>query len=474
MDKSQRYVVRALFALIIILSSWCAINALAGSNISVNIALIFLTFATLLPLYIHAKRSGFNMFEPIYAYILIFSVFYLFTSVYIYNREEQYHTSILVDIYNDSTNLPVIYVLSFSILLFHLGYNVVTKRIRFDSESFNIEIPQSINVRTIVTFFYIVSVVFRIYGYSVGKMGSLTTTEGFNFPGVSLVYFITNIWYIYFAYFAISYIKNKNDRIFFVFILLFEILIVLISGDRRYIVQIVLMILAVYYYVYKRIPWKLFGILSLFFVFIYLPITTFYGYYLTSGMKGADDYAALISFTFSSLSQMDFDNILSDFMFNPIAESLFALPTLIFPYSQYDLRGIHWGPVGIISLLNNIVPSGILGRINTRQYYESYASDALPYSVEYSPLTFQFSNEVILSFGLVWLPVAFLTLGFLMGLIYKRLFFKDSVSKWMYIGLFFGITYSTNFGLLTTELLTPLRLLLYYLIWDFLFHRKNA
>lgn len=472
LDKSQKYVSSGLFALIIVLCSCCFVNILIGNQTNVNVALACLTVSTLYPTYRRARGSNFNLFEPVYAYIIIFSVFYLFSSIYIYNREELYATSMRVDIYDESTNLPVIYVLSVSMLLFHLGYSFATKKQLFDITSLEMNLPKSRKLGNMVSILYFISIAFRFYGYSVGKMGSLTTTGGFNFPGASLVYFVTNIWYMYFAYFAIKYLKeNKGKRVFY-FLLLFETLIVLISGDRRYIIQIVLILLSVFYYVHKTIPWKLCGILAAVFVFVYLPVTTFYGYYLTAGMSSSSEYLNLISFTFTSLSTMQFDDLVSDFILNPIAESLFVLPTLILPYSTYDLHGIHWGPIGIMNLLNNIIPSGFIGRFDTRQYYELYASDALSYSVEYSPLTFQFGNEVILSFGLFWLPMSFFILGFLIGLVYKRLFFRDDTSKWIYIGLFFGITYSTNFGLLTTELLTPIRILLYFLIIDYFFNRR--
>lgn len=468
---------RLIYILLLVSGLGCV---LFGSKqlITINIALVVFITSVFVPLIVYTNNKRFDPFEPIYIFSLFFVSLYGISSLYVYNRKEIFSSSMTADIYRVNEVVPIIYVLAFSYLVFYAIYRIRMSKLRETNNNFiSASYPKS--QRTVIFLLYAISIIFRIYGYSTGKLGSLVQDRGFSFPGASILLFISNIWFVYFSYYTVRFFQKNIQLWTWLSLVIIEGSIVLISGDRRYVLLILFIILAAYYYKYKNLPWRILSIGGLFLFFIYLPFTTLYGYLLGAEAMTSTklDFSSLIAAVLSQIQSMSIDEVVADFILNPIAESMFLLPTCQIAYTSFDIVGIHWGGVGIMNLINSVVPSFLIPRTDVRPYIQLFTDDALSYHTDYSPLTFQMPTEGIVCFGLYSLPVIYLLIGIVLSGVYKLLFIKHNYyfSKIIYISLIFWLTYCFQFGLLTTEFTTPFRVLIYYLLiyYCFGFNKKR-
>lgn len=468
MERNRRIFGRITLVLYVITSVILAWNLVYGaSNVtSINLALLLLTNTTFIPLLIKIRsKDKFEIYEPIYGYIYIFFIIYLFSSVIAYNTSIIDFSRKTLNIYDSRQMCSIIISLSVSILLFHLGYylNSITGKRKIKIEK---SIKNDIfNYNNIILPLYFISIAFRIYGYSSGKLGSLVaiSDSSINIPFATVFFFISNIWFVYFAYYSACHFLYKKYSTIFYFAILFETIIVLVSGDRRYIIEVFLIAFAFYYERNKYISWKKIGILFSIFVFIVWPIVTLYGFMLET-TNNFDSAFGQFGSVIDILQTLSFSDIFDNYILSSIVNSMFFLPDCQTAYVFFDEAGVNWGPVGLLNLLNNLVPSSFISRIDVRQYYDIFAVYSLGRSVDYSWLTFMATSEAIICYGLYFMPVAFFIRGIVSSSIYKKLYYEGSFSKVFYYSLFFSLIYSFHCGLLTSELVTPLRVYIYYRI----------
>ena len=170
---------------------------------------------------------------------------------------------------------------------------------------------------------------------------------------------------------------------------------------------------------------------------------------------------------------MDLVSIFRDFIFFPIIESFNAFAQSCIAYSQFSLNGENWGFVGVQNYFIEMVPSFFMEnrRVFAREYYSRFAEVALAYDTEYSPLTFHFPTELILSFGLQGLSFGMFFLGFLMKMLYNYLNKRTSplILRLFYLGFISTFSFGFNFGFLTTDVVTPLRFLSYLMFILFIY-----
>lgn len=454
-------------------------NLIMGKHEVFNVALFFLGCCIFIPLLIKVKKRNFFLFDVSILIPLWFGLIYYFTSIPIYSVDipSDYFNSILFNPLNKD-NVVVIYTLSIGILLFYLGYGLVNKIILNNGFKIN----RTINVQSFLRFkkfflvLYLFSIVFRFYGYTAGFMGSLTISGNVKLPSIPFIsafFFLSNSWVVYFFFFSsLSHLSKNNRNIFFAF-LLFELLFMLISGDRRNLIILFFTYFVSFYMIHKYIPIIKIIKYGLPFVVVVLPIITVFGYMLPT----VDNYQmttvlGLLDAVFDRLGGLSYTEITDDFLINPIIESFGYLSNVGIAYSQFTLNGIEWGAVGVENLLSKLIPSVIYpSSFNERVYYEMFASKAISYNLDYSFLTFTAQTEQMLSYGLVGV------LGgmFLQGVVSCTLFkVFNSINtpvilRVVYLGLLFKLTIGFTSGLLVSDLVTGFRILFYSCVLFFFY-----
>jgi hypothetical protein len=203
-------------------------------------------------------------------------------------------------------------------------------------------------------------------------------------------------------------------------------------------------------------------------LFILFPIVTIFGYSLNNyGAIKIDEFSILISDTFLFFSSLSITEILEKYIYFPILE-LNMFSTLSIAYTEFALKDIQWGLVGIEHLLSDLMPSFLFDReFSPRYYYQIYADQALRYHVDYSFLTFTFQQEMILGFGLHAVLIGMFFQGILINLIFYKFNNYNSpvFFRIIYIGLFYRFSFGFNSGLLTSDMTTPLRVIIYACIF---------
>ncbi len=428
-----------------------------------NLSLLYLNCCTLLPLMYKIKRPYFNLFEPIYIYSYLFFFFYVLSSVVVYNSEQKLESSLVVNIYEYSTVIKLNLFLGISILLFYCGYFFITRNVKFDIHLFDVE--PKVKADRILFCLYLFSILFRLYGYISGNLGSLAGLQdrGFKFPGASICLFIANIWFVYFSYFTVRFFfGGEHKQMWFVFAL-FEFLIVVIGGDRRYIIEIALIIISVYYFKKKVLPWRKISVGVLAFLFIFVPITSIYGYYLDTINGSLSESLNLLLIVLDSISNMSISEIIDEYVLFPLfSQSLFLMPVCQTAYEFFEQRNIHWGPVPLQVMANQVLPSFLFERMDVREYINAFGFIAKTYVQEYSSMTFVVPQEIIVCYGLRIMPLLYVVYGLVVGWIYKSLVTGRGFSKVLYIANLYCLGYCFHAGFFTTELTTPLRVLCYY------------
>jgi hypothetical protein len=248
-DKSQVILCNTIRVLLITVSIILLFPIIGEINTQFNIALFFLNFCIFLPLLIKAKKENFYLFEPIYLFAFFFAFSFLLTTIPLYNANfMEKNSSLYFDPLNPG-NIIVLYSLSAGILCFYIGYfciEVLYKKKSFQKHN-NISLYKIEKFIKIFCILYTISISFRLYGYYRGFLGSLSAASNIDvsLPLKSIWYFISNMWPIYYGYFALLSFKNtKKTTYLFLFILGMELFFMLISGDRRNI----LILIATYFF----------------------------------------------------------------------------------------------------------------------------------------------------------------------------------------------------------------------------------
>jgi len=476
-SKSFYKVVLTIF---IICNFFLIKNIINGLHEKFNIAIIVFGFSIFIPLFINIRKKNFFLFEPKNIIPLWFSGMYYISSIPIYSVKyprEFFRTLLFNPL--DKDNITIFYILSLGILLFYIGYGLVSillsKRRKIN---YSISLTEIIKYKTTIFRIYLFSVSFRVFGYLSGFMGSLSASNGANnnlpnIPFISVFFFIANSWVIYFFYYASISFSSKKNRNIFLFFLFFEFIFMLLSGHRRYLVVILFLYALAFYIVNNYLPiGKTLKYVIPFLIFVF-PFITIYGYLLpTLDNYGFISLLDLLSSTLSRLTSISFLDILNDYLLGPILESFNYFSNVGIAYTEFTQKGIAWGAVGPENLLNKLIPSFIYpSSFDERVYYQIFSETAMSYRVDYSNLTFTAQSEQMLSFGITGVLFGM----FLQGVVSSFLFrIFNSVKtpfflRLVYLGLLFKFSINFCSGLLVSDLVLAFRLLFYAIIVYFFY-----
>jgi hypothetical protein len=442
------------------------------------IALFVLTSVTFIPLLLLIARRNFNLFEPIYIYIHFFAIFYIYSTYYILNNDDvavKLFQSVKFEV-SDPSTVTVIYLLAISIIFLYIGYILSnflhrSKIFSFLDKNKMYLYEKYFNISIIL---YIVIVLFRFYGYGAGFLGSTANESGIdvsNIPMISLFYFLSNNWYIFFTYFCIlSFSSSKYYKIF-ITVFLLEFLFSMMSGNRRYIIVMAFSYLAVYWYVNHMFPWKKIIIPSVFILFVFLPISTIYGYYLANNIGTSLTMIDSLGYLLDAGSYFfntDDKSLMFNYIFFPIVQSFNLLSNVTIAYTEFYLNDLALGPIGIKSFLGQLVPTFLNPDKHdySRQFLQLYGDNAYIKSREHSTLSISFATEMIISYGIIGIFIGHFIIGFLMNLFYKYLnnIHTPIFFQIFYISNLFFFSYGLNGNWLGGDMVLTYRLLVYFVV----------
>ncbi len=477
-DKSQKILFYATLFIYLFLTFRIAYSLLTTSIYSDILRVLFILMSfTLIPLLFLISRKNFNLFEPVYLYVYFFALGYIFTTYYIINdvNLDVFH-SLNYEI-TDSSTVIVMYILTIGISCFYIGYllsDMLHKNKKFTFLNLNKVDPYTKHFK-VIAFLYSITLLFRVYGYATGFLGSTAASSDVqlpNIPMISVFYFLSNNWYLFFAYFALlSFLSKKYLKIFLI-VSLFEFSFTLLSGNRRDIVVMAMVYLAAYWYVNRVFPWKKIIIPAIIILFVFLPISTVYGYYLANNLHtnlSVGDTISYLSNGFAYfISSTDKKSIL-DFVIFPIVQSYNLLSNTCIAYTQFYMHHIEFGPIGIHSFLGSLLPSFLNPdkQAYARHFFNLYGQVALNYKVDYSNLTITFPTEMIMSYGISGVYIGMFVMGYFMNLFYKYLNAKNTplFFRIFYIGNIAFFSYGLNGNWLGGDMMLTYRLLIYCVLF---------
>lgn len=471
--KTRKSFSKLLLTIFIICNFFLIKNIINGLHLKFNIALTVLGLSIFLPLFINLRKKNFFLFDPKNIIALMFSAMYYFSSIPVYSAKDprSFFISILFDPLNQD-NITVFYIMSLGIIFFYIGYDlvsIITSKTR--SINYTIVPAEFISLKNKFLILYLFSISFRAYGYLSGFMGSLSATGSNNLPNIpfiSVFFFISNFWVIYYFYFsAISFVSKKNKNIF-LFFLLFELFFMLISGDRRNILILVFTYSLAFYLVNNYLPLRKIIRYSILFLIFVFPLLTVYGFLLSRiDNFSISNLIEILKSSFTTLNNIAYLDIFNDYLLNPIIQSFNYFSNVGIAYTEFSQNGITWGAVGIENLLDKLIPSSIYSTsFDERIYYQLFSERALSYKVNYSHLTFTAQTEQMLSFGITGVLLGM----FLQGVVCSYLFrIYNSITtprilRLVYLGLLFKFTVNFCSGLLVADLVQGIRLFIYVII----------
>lgn len=447
-------------------------------NIKFNYALIILLFSIFVPLLLLIKRRNFDMFEPIYLFGYFFSLLYLFTSIYIYNYSSTtLFTSLRFDPLDD-VNFYLILYLSFSIIMLYLGY-YISSRIHKNRKTGRLNSTKLTSFNKYMFPLYILSISFRIYGYVEGFMGSTVGQTNVTLPSIpfiSILIFISNIWFIYFGFYSLlSFSSKKYMRLFLLFLII-EIFFVVISGNRRDILKILIIYLASMWYTKGVFPWKKLAKWGAVVLIVFLPITTIYGYLLSYNIGknlNLNDILVILKNSSNILFKGGNDFSFFDLIFFPIIQSYNGLYNVSIAFTEFYQKNLMFGAIGLTNFTKMILPTFLAPdkHYYAREFINLYGHYAMTYTSNYSPLTILFPTEMLMSFGIISLFIGMFLLGFFMNSIYKIFNSHNSplIYRTFYISSIPYFSYGLNSSWLLGDIITPLRLIFYLILFRFFY-----
>lgn len=448
-------------------------NLILGINLPFNISILFLGLCIYIPILFFIKTTTF-IFSPKIILPLWFSLMYYISSIPIYssNDPRSFFSTLLFDPL-DENNILLFYILGLGILLYYFGYSLIDNILKFKYKEFgSVNIGVLLKYKKYFILLYVFSITFRLIGYYMGFLGSLSALDDsgskLNIPFISIFYFISNSWLIYYFYFAtLSFESKKSHTIFIVFIA-FELFFMIISGHRRNLIVLLFSYLLAFYLNKGYIPIIKFLKYFVPIIIFVLPFLTIYGYLLPS----LENYELssllnLVSNSFDLIKGVSFGEMIEDLFFKPLLESFNYFSNVGIAYSEFTVQGEYWGPVGPKNLVDKIVPSSIIDSgFDEREYYQLYADKAMSYSIDYSNLTFTAQSEQMLSFGIFGVLLGMLSQGLIAGLLFRLFnsYRTPFILRLIYLGLLYKFTINFCSGLLVSDLVFPFRLLIYAVI----------
>lgn len=450
------------------------VYAIMGINAIFNVALLFLNSCIFIPLIIRSgKNNNTFVLDPFYIYGLWYSLCYLISTTPIYLSSDfgRYEVSTNIH-YADSSHSTVIVMLGLGILMFYLGYTIKKNNRRKENRRVQL-MPQVGSYirknRRLLLGAYLYSILFRIYGFSIGAMGSLSSALDVQWPPIpfiSVFVFLANIWPIYLAGVMLYALEEKRKNTI-ILLLVIESFFVIVSGDRRNVIFVLFIFLYCYRVVNQSLPWSAIKV-AVPAALLSLPFLTIIGYTMSYMDKiDLSSMSGIISVSLERLGDLTWSNIVIDFIFNPIIDSFGYISNVFVANKEFALRGDLWGDVGLHNVLSKLIP-GFMGggSFDERQYYQLFADRFLTYKVDYSHLTFTFQSELVLSYGLLAIPIGM----FIQGLFASYLFNKTQSARChpLYFIFYCGFGYKFSLGLisgmLTPDFIVGIRSLFYLVI----------
>jgi len=326
---------------------------------------------------------------------------------------------------------------------------------------------------------YIFSIIFRIYGYGEGFMGSTVGQSNITLPSIpfiSFFMFISNIWFIYFGFYSLLSFSSKKYRKIFLLFLIIEIFFTVISGNRRDMLTILLIYLASMWYNKGVFPWKKVAKWGVVILVVFIPVTTIYGYslaYNTGENPNINDILVLFKNSLNILFKSGIDFSLFHFIFFPFIQSYSGLPNVSIGFTEFYQKNLTFGAIGLTNFTKMILPTFLAPdkHYYAREFINLYGYHALTYHIIYSPLTILFPTEMLMSYGIISLFIGMFFLGFLMNSIYKifNSYKSPLIYRVFYISSIPFFSYQLNASWLLGDLITPLRLIFYLILFRFFY-----
>lgn len=415
----------------------------ASENYLLMAAIFLVLFA---PWLLASLSKGVDLAEPVFLYSLMNLMLFVGSGVWYFTDPPGVLANVNLSLDDPAITQALLYVF-FSQLGFMMGYGFIKMFFRLVSNrqtfipGIAFDIPPSIF--RILVLLYSFSILFRIFLFSQGWKGSVTTEGAIEAPvgAFSAFVYIANIWVLYYGAFALLAVRSERLAKLFWFVLTpLEFVMLFASGDRRDLLVLILVNLVIYWYKNKNLPIKKLLILGIPVLGIFLPISTLYGEAMSElshqGVKldSVDTFVLLLSTGWDS-SDRAADYI--SLMFTPVLRQFAAIvPTSIavkyFDDSSAWLYGGYY-----FEALKSFVPSVLFAdkHVTMQNMLDLFGSQFLVIPFYPTPVAPLFWAEAIWNFGFIGLVVLSVAAGcFSYGiywLLMKRL--TGFFPRWFYI-----------------------------------------
>lgn len=441
-----------------------------GRNVSINVALLLLLIISFFLIYADILSRKFSVFRPGFLFKLWFTLFYCTSSIWIYSKRnfDGILTNINIDLGSSNVVISIILLIC-SYLLFAIGERIPRFFIR--ESSLTLRMPFGSLVRRGVLLLYVFSVLFRLTALSSGNLGSLSAASGsvsgfFALPGVSILYFISNLYFLYYFYllYDFTYFKRSTSLLKLLFVV--ELLLMLYSGDRRNLIQLLFMhgfMLDSFGGNLRKgqLTWFVVGIL------VFIPVSTYLGY----EMMIQEHYTiqSLLTGVVARMQSVGL-GVYGDLADSILISSFGYLWYVVISYEGFYLSGDMIGSfTGLKSLFYQILPGFIPGveREDVRQYFDIFADKAFTYDIDYSPLTFTMQQQLLFEGGILALFVGSFVLGITMSSLWVIFTANRTprLLKFIYLGLLYKLSVGFMSGLFVADLVFGIRILVYGLVF---------
>lgn len=457
MKQLKSLLTRLLIAILVISTGFILICIFSseGALFKMNCALLATNIAALYPLIFFSRSKNFQLIDPIFLIVLFFAWNYVWCPLYFINSD-------FYDINGRKTinaityeNEGLIWVFFWSIVLFYVGYLLANKIFKVKNIDLY-DIKNKISNRSVVltTNIYLFLIIFKTFSYATGIVGS---AGGNNYDAGLLSLFFaftrqTVLLYVVIVYF---YFKKRISRNQLLFFTVLEFFVIFISGDRRNIFFYIACYAIMYIYYYKHVDIKKLAFYSVLFVAIVWPILNI-GNDLANLVGSMDEKNLSLDLVIDYLT----GNTHIDLSDNKSTETSGVLRLLfgsavfdeaLLSYDDFYLQGRLLGPVGLLNLFYNILPSFIIPHQDFN-YVFLYLQQTLYGTTSEDvrvTIALDLISEMILSYGLYGV----LFIG-IYGFIYRWLYFFFITNRYLFYRFFFvGLYYSFTLNFWTNTII---------------------
>ncbi len=401
------------------------------------LALLLGNITVFLSLMHRIRKHGFMLLDPIFVILGYYLVFYLWSTTALLAFDLKSELLQYAISYNVKDDIVISWIMAIVPGLFYCGYNLVDIRTSKNKIEEWGKIRFSAFEYKNILFIYTILICFKVVFTGTGITGSAgNTLEAGSI--LSLINIFSNSSFIFLGIVYINSINKKSYKTFCLF-LLCEFFCIFITGDRRLIINVLFIILLCYLYANNRvrIKTKISKIIvsSLFFLFVIWPILTLgndiANYYHSADMGNLD-----VSRVAEHVSgKQNTVNNEGEGSLNRLFKSGFSNYTYVnISYTQMLPTNGALGPVGVASIVLNLLPSFILPHESFNYIifmFQQYAIGNFDDN-QVQWIAMDIVSEWILSFGLLGIAMSFL-----LGAIARYLYYVFGQSKNKYYKMFF-------------------------------------